>query len=119
MKKGEFADGAHVLRAKIDMASPNINLRDPGDLPHPQGGAPPHRRQVVHLPDVHLRPPIEDALEKITHSLCTSSRGPAAFSTTGCWRRSPRAPARAAAAEAVEFARLNLNICSTEQEETH
>ncbi len=33
MRAGEFPDGAHVLRAKIDMASPNINMRDPGALP--------------------------------------------------------------------------------------
>ncbi len=47
MRAGEFADGAHVLRAKIDMASPNINLRDPVLY---------RIRKVVHLPDVRLHP---------------------------------------------------------------
>jgi glutaminyl-tRNA synthetase len=43
----------------------------PGDLPHPPRAPSPHRRRVVHLPDVRLRAPIEDALENITHSICT------------------------------------------------
>ena len=55
MKAGEFPDGSRVLRAKIDMASPNLNMRDPGDVPHPARRASPHRQQVVHLPDVRLR----------------------------------------------------------------
>jgi PAS domain S-box-containing protein len=52
---GEFPDGARVLRAKIDMASPNINLRDPVlyRILHADPSA--HRRQVVHLSDVRLR----------------------------------------------------------------
>ena len=54
MRAGEFPDGAHVLRLKIDMASPNLNMRDPGDLPHPPRVAPPHRRQVVHLSALRL-----------------------------------------------------------------
>ena len=44
MRAGEFPDGARVLRAKIDMASPNMNMRDPVAVPHPQGAPPPHRR---------------------------------------------------------------------------
>ena len=59
MKAGEFPDGARTLRAKIDMASPNINMRDPVHVPHHARVAPPHRRQVVHLPDVRLRPRAE------------------------------------------------------------
>ena len=56
MRAGEFADGAHVLRAKIDMASPNITMRDPimyriKREPHYRTGD-----AVVHLPDVRLRP---------------------------------------------------------------
>ena len=70
MKAGEFPDGARTLRAKIDMASPNMNLRDPVmyRIIH---AAPPHGRRVVHLPDVRLRPRHSDAIEGITHSICT------------------------------------------------
>ena len=71
MRAGEFADGAHVLRAKIDMASPNINMRDPVIYRIRRAPPPPHRRRVVHLPDVRLRAPLSDAIEGITHSLCT------------------------------------------------
>ena len=52
MKNGEFPEGSHVLRAKIDMASPNINLRDPTIYRIKYMHAPPHGRQVVHLSDV-------------------------------------------------------------------
>ena len=55
MRAGEFADGAHVLRAKIDMASTNITMRDPRALPHPSRAPSPDRRHLVHLPDVRLR----------------------------------------------------------------
>ncbi|MDR2000094.1 MAG: glutamine--tRNA ligase/YqeY domain fusion protein [Zoogloeaceae bacterium] len=71
MKAGEFADGAHVLRAKIDMASPNINMRDPAIYRikhaehHNTGG------QWCVYPMYTYAHPIEDALENITHSLCT------------------------------------------------
>ena len=56
MRAGEFPNGARVLRAKIDMASPNINLRDPVlyrivHATHPRTGD-----RLVHLPDVRLRP---------------------------------------------------------------
>lgn len=71
MKAGEFADGAHILRAKIDMAAPNINLRDPAI----------YRIRHVHhhntgdawciYPMYTFAHPIEDALENITHSICT------------------------------------------------
>ncbi len=57
MRAGEFPDGAHVLRAKIDMASPNMNLRDPVLYRIRHARASPHRRRVVHLPDVRLRAP--------------------------------------------------------------
>ncbi len=49
MKAGEFPDGTRVLRAKIDMASPNLNMRDPVMYRILARGAPSHRRQVVHL----------------------------------------------------------------------
>ena len=55
MKDGEFPDGTRVLRAKIDMASPNLNMRDPVMYRILHADASPHRRQVVHLPDVRLR----------------------------------------------------------------
>ncbi len=54
MRAGEFPDGARVLRAKIDMASGNINLRDPVMYRILHATPPPHRRHVVHLPDVRL-----------------------------------------------------------------
>ena len=56
MRTGEFPDGARVLRAKIDMASGNINLRDPVLYRILHAAAPAHRRRLVHLPDVRLRP---------------------------------------------------------------
>ncbi len=71
MRAGEFDDGAHVLRAKIDMASPNINLRDPTiyrirKTTHHRTGAQWHIYPMYDY--THC---ISDALEKITHSLCT------------------------------------------------
>jgi len=71
MQRGEFRDGEHVLRAKIDMASPNINLRDPAiyrirHASHHNTGD----RWCVY-PMYTYAHPIEDALENITHSICT------------------------------------------------
>ena len=71
MQTGEFADGAHILRAKIDMASPNINMRDPAiyrirHASHHNTGD----RWCVY-PMYTYAHPIEDALENITHSICT------------------------------------------------
>ena len=54
MKAGEFADGSRTLRAKIDMAHPNLNLRDPGHVPHLARPPPSHGRPMVHLSDVRL-----------------------------------------------------------------
>ncbi|QBB71657.1 glutamine--tRNA ligase/YqeY domain fusion protein [Pseudolysobacter antarcticus] len=71
MRAGEFADGAHILRAKIDMAAPNINLRDPALY---------RIRKVTHqntgdlwciYPMYDFAHVISDAVEGITHSLCT------------------------------------------------
>ncbi|WP_409342049.1 glutamine--tRNA ligase/YqeY domain fusion protein [Paenibacillus sp. MBLB4367] len=71
MRKGEFQDGSKVLRAKIDMASPNINLRDPAIY------------RVLHAhhhntgdkwciyPMYAFAHPLEDAIEGVTHSICT------------------------------------------------
>ncbi len=71
MKAGEFPDGTHILRAKIDMASPNINLRDPAiyrirHATHHRTGD----RWCVY-PMYTFAHPIEDALEDVTHSICT------------------------------------------------
>ena len=71
MRAGNLADGAAVLRAKIDMASPNINMRDPAIY---------RIRRATHhntgdawciYPMYTFAHPIEDALEQITHSICT------------------------------------------------
>jgi len=71
MRAGEFPDGAHVLRAKIDMASPNLNMRDPTlyRIRH----APHHRTgdSWCVYPMYDFAHPLSDALERITHSLCT------------------------------------------------
>ncbi|HEX5863994.1 MAG TPA: glutamine--tRNA ligase/YqeY domain fusion protein [Casimicrobiaceae bacterium] len=71
MKEGEFPDGAHVLRLKIDLASPNINLRDPAiyRIRHTAHHRTGNKWCVYPLYDyTHC---ISDALERITHSLCT------------------------------------------------
>ncbi len=71
MRAGEFPDGAHVLRLKIDMGSPNVNLRDPAiyRIRH----APHHRTgdKWVIYPLYDYTHAISDALERITHSICT------------------------------------------------
>ena len=110
MRAGEFPDGAHVLRARIDMASPNINMRDPTlyRIRH----ATHHRTGDAWCiyPTYDYAHPISDAIEGITHSLCTlefedhrplydwvveNVRHDAAF------RSRP---------QQIEFARLNLNF---------
>ena len=72
MRNGEFPDGAKVLRAKIDMASPNLNLRDPV-LYRIRHGVPHHRTGSAWClyPMYDYTHPICDVLEGITHSLCT------------------------------------------------
>ncbi len=71
MRDGKLADGAAVLRAKIDMASPNINLRDPAlyRIKHAEHHATGSRWCIY--PMYTFAHPIEDALENITHSICT------------------------------------------------
>lgn len=71
MKNGEFPDGSKVLRAKIDMASPNINMRDPviyrvAHMTHQNTGD-----KWCIYPMYDFAHPIEDAIEGITHSICT------------------------------------------------
>lgn len=71
MKNGEFADGSHTLRAKIDMSSPNMNLRDPAIYRIVRAH---HHRQGDKwciYPLYDFAHPIQDALEGITHSLCS------------------------------------------------
>ncbi len=71
MRAGEFADGARVLRAKIDLASPNINLRDP--VLYRIRRAHHHRTGDAWCiyPSYDYAHPLSDAIEAITHSLCT------------------------------------------------
>jgi glutaminyl-tRNA synthetase len=71
MRAGEFPDGAHVLRARIDMASPNVNLRDP--VLYRIRRARHHRTGDAWCiyPMYDYAHPISDALEGITHSICT------------------------------------------------
>ena len=71
MKEGKYADGEKTLRAKIDMASPNINMRDPilyrvAHLSHQNTG-----NKWCIYPMYDYAHPIEDAIEGITHSICT------------------------------------------------
>ena len=71
MKNGEFPDGSKVLRAKIDMASPNINMRDPiiyrvAHISHHRTGD-----KWCIYPMYDFAHPIEDAIEGVSHSICT------------------------------------------------
>lgn len=110
MRAGEFPDGAHVLRAKIDMASPNINMRDPTlyRIRH----ATHHRTGDAWCiyPTYDYAHPISDALEGITHSLCTlefEDHRPlydwCVDNLRDCAREFTSRP------QQIEFARLNLN----------
>ncbi|HKU71184.1 MAG TPA: glutamine--tRNA ligase/YqeY domain fusion protein [Burkholderiales bacterium] len=109
MREGRFKEGEHVLRARIDMASPNMNLRDPAIY---------RIRKVSHhrtgdkwsvYPMYTYAHPIEDALENITHSLCTlefEDQRPfydwllGHLSNDGLLQKPPP--------QQIEFARLNL-----------
>ena len=110
MQAGEFPDGAHILRARIDMTSPNINMRDPAIYRirhashHNTGDA------WCVYPMYTYAHPIEDALENITHSICTlefEDQRPfydwllARLAELGCI--APPQP------QQIEFARLNLS----------
>ena len=105
MRAGEFADGERVLRAKIDMASPNINMRDPViyricHAEHPHTGD-----KWVIYPMYDFAHPLEDAIEGITHSLCSlefeNHRPLYDWVTENCGFPKPRP-------RQIEFARLNL-----------
>ena len=105
MKAGEFPDGAHVLRAKIDMASPNVNMRDPVlyRIRHER-----HHRTgddwCIYPMYDYAHPP-SDAIEHVTHSLCTLEFE--AHRPLYDWLIDslpvPSKPRQ------IEFARLNLN----------
>ena len=112
MRAGEFPDGAHVLRAKIDMTSPNMNMRDPTlyRIRH----AAHHRTGDLWCiyPTYDYAHPISDAIEGITHSLCTlefEDHRPLydwmIENTSG--RTEQTTPL--ARPRQIEFARLNLN----------
>ncbi|MGE0812472.1 MAG: glutamine--tRNA ligase/YqeY domain fusion protein [Vicinamibacterales bacterium] len=105
MRAGEFPDGAHVLRAKIDMASPNINMRDPVlyRIRHAE-----HHRTAnawCIYPMYDYAHPLSDAYEGVTHSLCTleyeAHRPLYDWVVRECLV--PHVPRQ------IEFARLNLN----------
>jgi glutaminyl-tRNA synthetase len=110
MRAHEFQDGAHVLRAKIDMASPNINMRDPTlyRIRH----AAHHRTGDAWCiyPTYDWAHPLSDAIEGITHSLCTlefEDHRPlydwCVEALTGTAHEFTSRP------QQIEFARLNLN----------
>jgi len=105
MRAGAFPDGAHVLRAKIDMAAPNMNMRDPTLY---------RIRHVAHhrtgeawciYPTYDYAHPLSDAIEGVTHSLCTlefEDHRPL-YDWITEHTRQPTRPKQ------IEFARLNLN----------
>ena len=109
MTKGEYPNGAKVLRAKIDMASPNINMRDPvmyriAHVKHHQTGD----KWCVY-PMYDFAHPLSDAAEKVTYSLCSlefENHRPLYdwFVNEIGFEEPPRQ---------IEFARLNLNYCVT------
>lgn len=105
MKNGEFKDGDRVLRAKIDMSSPNMNMRDPviyriANEPHHNTG-----NKWCIYPMYDFAHPIEDAIEGITHSICTlefEDHRPLydwVLEEVGFWDNPP---------QQIEFARLNI-----------
>ena len=105
MKEGKYSDGEKVLRAKIDMASPNINMRDPviyriAHAEHHNTGD-----KWCIYPMYDFAHPIEDAIEGITHSICTlefEDHRPLydwVLREVGKWPEPP---------QQIEFARLNL-----------
>ena len=104
MRAGEFPDGTHVLRAKIDMSSPNINLRDPvlyriRHAPHYRTG-----NTWCLYPSYDYAHPLSDAIEGITHSLCTlefEDHRPL-YDWVVEQAETPHRP------QQIEFARLNL-----------
>lgn len=105
MRAGEFPDGAHVLRAKIDMASPNLNMRDP--VLYRIRHARHHRTGDAWCiyPMYDFAHPLSDAIEGITHSLCTLEYEDHRPLYDWCVEQ----VGTAARPRQYEFARLNLN----------
>jgi glutaminyl-tRNA synthetase len=109
MKAAEFADGAHILRARIDMASGNFNLRDPilYRIRHQ------HHHQTGDTwciyPMYDFTHPISDALEGVTHSLCTLEFEAHRPLYDWLLNKLPQLPHP----QQIEFARLNLNYTVT------
>jgi len=106
MRAGEFPDGAHVLRAKIDMASPNLNMRDP--VLYRIRRAHHHRTGDAWCiyPMYDYAHPISDAIERITHSICTLEFE--AHRPLYDWLIEHLAGALPGDPQQIEFARLNL-----------
>ncbi len=115
MKEGEFEDGTHVLRAKIDMASPNINMRDPAlyrikRTHHHRTGD-----DWVIYPMYDFTHCLSDAIEDITHSLCTlefEDHRPL-YDWVIENARAPSHPRQ------IEFARLQLKYTVTSKRKLH
>src|SRR5437867_9919778 len=110
MRAGEFPDGTHVLRAKIDMASPNVNMRDPTlyRIRH----AAHHRTGDAWCiyPTYDYAHPLSDAIEGITHSLCTLEFEDHRPLYDWCVESLiPTAREFKSRPRQIEFARLNLN----------
>lgn len=105
MKDGKYADGEKVIRAKIDMASPNINLRDPVIYRIAHAYHHNTKDKWCIYPMYDFAHPIEDAIEGITHSICTlefEDHRPLydwVLENVGMWETPPKQ---------IEFARLNL-----------
>jgi glutaminyl-tRNA synthetase len=109
MRDGDLPDGTHVLRAKIDMASPNINMRDPTLY---------RIRHATHhrtgdgwrvYPTYDYAHPISDAIEGITHSLCTLEFEDHRPLYDWVVEKTGRGGAYPSRPQQIEFARLNLN----------
>ena len=105
MRAGEFPDGAHVLRAKIDMSSPNVVMRDPVLYRIKREGHYRTDNQWVIYPMYDYAHPLSDAIEKITHSICTlefENNRPLYDWVVTETKADPRP-------QQVEFARLNMS----------
>jgi glutaminyl-tRNA synthetase len=103
MRAGEFAEGAHVLRAKIDLETQNMNLRDP--VLYRIRYAPHHRtgKTWCVYPMYDYAHPLSDAIEEITHSICTLEFESHRPLYDWCIRETEVFPS-----QQIEFARLNL-----------
>jgi glutaminyl-tRNA synthetase len=103
MRAGEFPEGAHVLRAKIDLETQNMNLRDP--LLYRIRYAPHHRtgKKWCIYPMYDYAHPLSDAIEEITHSICTLEFESHRPLYDWCIREAEVFPS-----QQIEFARLNL-----------